>query len=125
MAHVVQRAVSNVILNHLNDPRIEGVVSVTHVEMSPDLRSADVYFSVLGKNEKTQHRTFVAIEHAKRHIQSYVADAVKSKFCPVLHFHEDDTFKKTLETMNLIDQAASEYQYPEEDQAGQWPDATS
>ena len=117
---MVQRAVSNAILNHLSDPRIEGVVSVTHVEMSPDLRAADVYLSVLGKNEKSQHRTFIAIEHAKRHVQSFVADAVKSKFCPVLNFHEDEKFKKTLETMNLIDRAASEYQDAEQGQDGQW-----
>jgi len=110
VAHVVQRAVSNAILNHLSDPRIEGVVSVTRVEMTPDLRKAQVYLSVLGKSEKSQRRTLIAIEHAKRRIQSYVADAVKSKFCPVLSFHEDEKFKKTLETMNLIDRAASEYQ---------------
>jgi ribosome-binding factor A len=120
VAHVVQRAVSNAILSHLSDPRIEGVVSVTRVEMSPDLRTADVYLSVLGKNEKSQHRTFIAIEHAKRHVQSFVADAVKIKFCPVLHFHEDEKFKKTLETMNLIDLAASEYQDTEQDQDDQW-----
>jgi len=120
MAHAVQRAVSNAILSHLSDPRIEGVVSVTYVEMSSDIRKAHVYLSVLGKSEKSQRRTLIAIEHAKRHIQSYVADAVQSKFCPVLHFHEDEKFKKTLETMNLIDQAASEYQDAEQDQDGQW-----
>jgi ribosome-binding factor A len=118
MAHAVQRAVSNAILNHLSDPRIEGVVSVTRVEMTPDLRKAQVYLSVLGKSEKSQRRTLIAIEHAKRHIQSYVADAVTSKFCPVLSFHEDENFKKTLETMNLIDRAASEYQSAEQDPDG-------
>ena len=122
---MVQRAVSNAIQNHLNDPRIEGVVSVTSVDMSPDLRTADVYLSVLGKSEKSQHRTFIAIEHAKRRIQSFVADAVKSKFCPVLSFHEDDKFKKTLETMNLIDQAASEYQQTGEGPDNEWPEAAT
>jgi len=32
---------------------------------------------------------------------------VQSKFCPVLHFYMDEKFKKTLETMKLIDQAVS------------------
>lgn len=122
---MVQRAVSSAIQNHLNDPRIEGVVSVTYVDMSPDLRVADVYLSVLGKSEKSQHRTFVAIEHAKRRIQSFVADAVQSKFCPVLNFHEDEKFKKTLETMNLIDQAASEYQGAGEDPDDRGPETAT
>jgi hypothetical protein len=33
---------------------------------------------------------------------------MQSKFCPVLHFYTDDKFKKTLETMELIDKAAKE-----------------
>ena len=47
--------------------------------------------------------------HATRHIQSHVGDAVRTKFCPKLTFHQDDKFKKTLEIMNLIDEASSEY----------------
>ena len=38
-----------------------------------------------------------------------VAGRLQSKFCPVLHFHKDEQFKKTLEVMRLIDQAAGEY----------------
>ena len=103
------QAVSGAIQGSLSDPRIEGLVSVTHVDMSPDLRNAEVYVSVLGANEKAQRRTMIALQSATRRLQSFVADAVKSKFCPVLHIVADDKFKKTLETMNLIDRAAREY----------------
>ena len=82
---------------------------MTHVDMSPDLRNADVYVSVLGANEKAQRRTMIALQSATRRLQSFVADAVTSKFCPVLHIVADDNFKKTLETMNLIDRAAREF----------------
>jgi ribosome-binding factor A len=80
MARVVKEVVSDAIANHLSDPRIEGFVSVTRVEVAADLRSADVY----------------------------LGSKLKSKFCPVLQFHQDEQFKKTLETMKLIDQAVSE-----------------
>ena len=109
MARVVLQAVSGAIRDSLSDPRIEGLVSVTHVDMSPDLRNADVYVSVLGANEKAQRRTMIALQNATRRLQSFVADAVKSKFCPVLNILTDEKFKKTLETMNLIDRAASEF----------------
>jgi ribosome-binding factor A len=46
VARVVKEVVSDAIANHLNDPRIEGFVSVTRVDMSADLRSADVYLSI-------------------------------------------------------------------------------
>jgi ribosome-binding factor A len=108
VARVVKEAVSDAIANHLSDPRIEGLVSVTRVEMAPDLRRADVYLSILGKSEAAQNRTYTAITHAGRRIQRLLADDLRMKFCPVLHFYRDEKFKKTLETLKLIEQAAGE-----------------
>jgi len=108
VARIVKEAVSDAIANHLNDPRIEGLISITKVEMTTDLRHAHVYISIFGKDEAAQNRTFAAITHARSRIQSLVAGKLQSKFCPVLCFHKDEKFKKTLETMNLIDQAVSE-----------------
>jgi len=122
VARIVKEVVSDAIAYHLNDPRIEGFVSVTRVEMTTDLRSADVYLSIFdrrpilqengkmetGKTDADHSKTFAAIMHAKSYIQSLLADRLQSKFCPVLRFRTDEKFKKTLETMRLIDQAASE-----------------
>ena len=107
VARVVKEAVSDAIANHLNDPRIEGFVSATRVDMAPDLRNADVYLSIFGKDEAVQNRTFSAISHAQSRIQSLVAGRLRSKFSPVLHIFRDEKFKKTLETMKLIDQAVN------------------
>jgi ribosome-binding factor A len=107
VARVVKEAVSDAIANHLNDPRIDGFVSVTKVDMAPDLRNADVYLSIFGKDDAAQNRTFTAISHAKNRIQSLVAGKLRSKFCPVLHLYRDQNLKKTLETMKLIDQAVN------------------
>jgi len=109
VARVVKEAVSDAILNHLSDPRIEGFVTVTRVEMSPNLRSAEIYLSIFGADQKVQKKTFIAIEHARTKIQSFLGGRIKSKFCPVLHFHLDEKFKKTMETMRLIEEAASEF----------------
>jgi len=108
VARVVKEAVSDAIANHLNDPRIEGFVSVTRVDMAPDLRNADVYLSIFGKDETSQNKTFAAIAHAKSRIQSLLAGKLQCKFCPVLRFYRDEKFKKTLETMKLIDRAVGE-----------------
>ncbi|MBN2270667.1 MAG: 30S ribosome-binding factor RbfA [Sedimentisphaerales bacterium] len=116
MARVVKEVVSDAIAHHLSDPRIEGFVSITHVDMSPDLRNAEVYLSIFGKDASAQNKTFLAIDHAKSRIQSMVAGRLRSKFCPVLRFHKDEQFKKTLEIMRLIDQAANEYKHKDEQQ---------
>ncbi|MHC4645221.1 MAG: ribosome-binding factor A [Planctomycetota bacterium] len=133
VARIVKEMVSDAIANHLNDPRIEGFVSVTRVDMGPDLRSADVYLSVFergfssaqtGKVESDtgasqSKKTFAAILHAKRRIQSLLARKWQSKFCPILRFHADDNFKKALETIRLIDRAAAEIRDRDSDE----PDA--
>ena len=108
VARIIKEAVSNAITQHLNDPRIEVLVSITRVEMAPDLRNANVYISFLGKDEVAQNKTFTAITHAKSRIQSLISSEIQSKFCPVLHFHSDNQFKKTLETIKLIEKVAND-----------------
>ncbi len=117
VARVVKEGVSNAIAHHLSDPRIEGFVSVTRVDMATDLRNADVYVSIFGGDKAAQNKTFAAITHAKSRIQSLVARKLQSKFCPVLHFYRDEKFKKALEIMKLIDQSTSKLEKddPEKD----------
>jgi len=114
-ARAVKEAASDAITHHLNDPRIEGLVSVTRVDVAADLRTADVYISIFGRDCAAENRTFIAIAHAKGRIQVLVADRWQSKFCPVLRFYRDEKFKKTLETMRLIDQAVSEMEKKDSD----------
>ena len=109
ISRVVREAVSDAIANHLSDPLIKAFVSVTRVDVSADLRIANVYLSMFGGTESAQNNTFAAITHAKRRIQMLLAERVKSRFCPVLNIHLDDKFKKAMETMKLIDDLASEF----------------
>jgi ribosome-binding factor A len=109
MSRVIRDVVSDAIANHLNDPRIEAFVSVTRTEISADLRVANVYLSLFGGSEAVQNRTFDAIMHAKRRIQTLVAEQLQVRFSPVLNIHRDDKFKKALETMKLIEDVAKEF----------------
>jgi ribosome-binding factor A len=112
MARVVREAVSDIINNHLQDPRIEGFISITEVKIEPDLKKADVFLSIMGKTPEKQNLTFTAIQHAAGRIQALLGDYVKSRFCPHLSFHIDDRLKKTMETLRLIDEISKEF--PEE-----------
>jgi len=116
VARVIKEAVSDAIANRLSDPRIEGFVSVTRVETTPDLRNAEVYISIFGRDEASQKKTFAAIEHARSRIQSLLAVKLESRFCPVLRFQMDEKFKKTLETMNIIDEAVKGLDIEREDE---------
>ena len=109
ISRFIREAVSDAIANHLNDPRIEqAFVSVTRVDVSADLRIANVYISLFGGTQTTQNNAFNAIIHARPRIQSLLAGKIRSRFCPVLNIHRDDQFKKTLEIMKLIDDLSKE-----------------
>ena len=109
VARLIKEVVSEAIISHLSDPRITGLVSVTRVEVTADMRNASVYLSIFGTSDSEKSRTFEAITHARARIQSLLASAMQSKFCPVLSFHMDEQFHKMLETMRLIEQVASEH----------------
>lgn len=105
LARVVRQAVSDVLLKGLSDPRVDGVISVTEVKITPDMRTADVFVSIMSAKDPTGKTCFAGIKHASGYIQSQVADYINMRFCPVLQFHLDDKIKKVMETMRLIDEA--------------------
>jgi ribosome-binding factor A len=130
VARVIKEVVSDAVLNHLNDPRIQGFVSVTRVSVTPDLRSADVYLSIFAtgaaqdyKTQAVADRSFAAIVHARSRIHSLLASRMRAKFCPALNFYSDKNFKKSLETMKIIDQAVSELKEREAHRPASDPDA--
>ncbi len=109
-SRVIKEAVSDIINNHMNDPRIEGFISVTGVDLSPDLKTAHVSLSVMTQSDSAKRKTLTGIQHAAGHIQHLLGDRLTSKFCPHLTFEEDSRLKGTLETLKLIEEANKELQ---------------
>jgi len=106
VASVIREVVSRVLVTELSDPRM-GLVTVTGVDVSADLRIADVRVSVLGE-AKARNQCMEAIAHSRGHIQQRVADAIDMKYCPLLRFHLDDSVKKSVAVSALIAKARAE-----------------
>ncbi len=88
----LKKALSQVFLRKLSDPRIEGMISITRVQVSPDLHDAFVYISVLP--DKHQKKTLYGLRHAATYIHRLVSDEVAIKTVPHLDFRLDDSLKK-------------------------------
>ncbi len=71
----------------LKDPRV-GFVTVTGVEVTPDLRRARVFYTVLG-DDKAHAGTRAALRSARSHLRRVVGRQVRLKFLPELEFEED------------------------------------
>jgi ribosome-binding factor A len=76
----------------LKDPRI-GFVTVTAVHVTPDLRRAVVYYTVLGE-EGERKATAAGLRSASGHLRQIVGHQVRLKFLPELVFEEDDTMER-------------------------------
>jgi len=106
VARALQREISSVILSELKDPRI-GFVTITRVEPSADIRSARVYFSVLG-DEKAEELTLHGLRHAAGYLQRSVGDRLHMRYAPVLEFWVDQSVKGTLRVSRLLEESKGE-----------------
>jgi ribosome-binding factor A len=73
----------------LKDPRV-GFVTVTAVEVTPDLRRATVYYTALG-DEGERKSTRAGLRSARGHLRQVLGHEVRLKFLPELEFEEDET----------------------------------
>ena len=112
----ILETVSSTVLFELKDPRIKHV-TVTNVEVSPDIRSAKVYVSVMG-DEKTQALTMHGLESARGFLQAKVADRIQTRYTPILKFVLDPGVKRSIEASQALREVL-----PAEESAG--PDQTS
>jgi ribosome-binding factor A len=88
----------------LKDPRI-GLVTVTGVETTPDLRHATVYVSVLG-SEKKRQRSLEGLEAAHGLLQGRLARQLRMKRTPTLTFEYDPSVEHGVRMSRLIDDLA-------------------
>jgi len=109
IARAIRESVSKTILNGLSDPRITGLVTVTEVDVSPDMKNATVFLSILTPEDRKADLTFDAICHAIGHFQHQLGEDLTGRLCPHLRFEMDRKVSKTLETLRLIEQAQHEY----------------
>ena len=93
-------------LPELKDPRI-GLVTVTGVVTSPDLRTATVYVSVLG-SEKKRLNTLRGLDAAHGLLQSQLARQLRMKRTPQLTFEYDQSVERGVRMSQLIDELAPE-----------------
>jgi len=105
VAQAIREVVASAILFETADPRIRSV-TVLRVEVSPDLRQATVYVTVMG-NEAEQNLALRGLKHAAGFFQSKVADRLQTRFTPVLAFKLDDSVKKSVEMSRLIAEAVA------------------
>jgi len=102
-SEAIRETASTVVLFELRDPRVKNV-TVISVEISPDLRNAKIYVSVMG-DAKAQSLAMHGLESARGFIQSKIADRLQIKNSPIIRFVLDPSVKKSIEVSRALQEA--------------------
>ncbi len=87
VGEMLREELSDIIRREVKDPRI-GFMSITSVEVPPDLRSARVYVSVLGTDEERE-KTLEALRSAAGYIRHILKPRLRMRQIPELEFRDD------------------------------------
>jgi len=103
IAEQLQRELSELIRRQVKDPRIH-LVTITDVDVSPDLSNAKVLISVLGA-EGPQPEVVTALNHAAGFLRHTLGRTLKLRSIPELRFRYDDTLDRAARLDALITRA--------------------
>jgi ribosome-binding factor A len=119
-AAAVREVVSMAILTELRDPRVQDV-TVTFVEVAPDMRSAKVHVSIMG-NESKQNLGIQGLQRSAGFLQAKIAERIDTRYTPRLEFMLDKGVKNSIAVSQILqevlphsaDEASTEEELPEE-----------
>ncbi|MGC8874725.1 MAG: 30S ribosome-binding factor RbfA [Chloroflexia bacterium] len=100
VASLILQELSLLLQRETKDPGI-GFVTLTDVEVSPDLRAARVYFSVLG-DEQAVRESQQALERASGFLRHELAQRLTLRFVPELHFVRDRSIERGQRIRELL-----------------------
>ena len=111
MESLLQQEISSIVQKDLSDPRI-GFVTITHVELANDFKSAQVSFSAISGSgeDETEGRIRLyeeVLNHSAGTVQMIIAKSLKLRYTPKITFAYDDGLKKSMEISSLIREARS------------------
>jgi len=106
LGELITAELSELLRTRLKDPRV-GFASITHVEVSGDLRHAKVFVSVMGTAQE-QAETMKGLKNANGFLRHELAGRLTLRYMPELAFKLDTSIEEGAHIINLINQVAQE-----------------
>ena len=103
----VRKTVSELLTREIKDPRIGPMTSVTKVEVTNDLRYANIFVSVLG-DKKVKEETLEGLESAKGFIRREIGNRIDLRYVPEPIFHLDESIERGIYMSKLIEKVNKE-----------------
>jgi len=106
VSELIRQEIGDLLERKVADPRLR-LVTVTEVEISPDLRHARVYVSLLGSQEERQ-RALESLRHATGFFRHELASRLTLRYVPDLTFYLDDSLERGERIGRLLEEIQRE-----------------
>jgi ribosome-binding factor A len=103
---VMQRSLTDTILRELRDPRLPPVLTISDIDLSPDLRNANVYFTSLDNSKHAE--TLKILNNAAGFLRAALAKSMVLRIVPKLNFVYDSSVEDAKRLSKLIDSVNDE-----------------
>ncbi len=110
----LKREVSNIINYKLKNSKVTGMISITKVKVTPDLRYARVWISAL--NCKNKKDTLFGLKQSSGFIRSEIAKNINMRITPELVFEFDETMEYGERIDNILNEIMKDVKKPKEDE---------
>jgi ribosome-binding factor A len=107
---LIRQEVCEILREKVSDPRV-GFVSITGVEVSPDLENASIYASILG-DEKKKADALRGLYSATSFIRGELGRRIELRLVPKLRFYRDDSLERGSRVLGLINKLENETSLP-------------
>jgi ribosome-binding factor A len=119
LKQLILETAATTIQRALRDPRL-GFVTVTRVDLAPDLTQSTIYWSCLGSDAQ-RRTTERALEDARGVVQSTIARAMGTRTTPTISFRYDATLAKAERLEEIFEGLKKERPAPAESPAASSP----
>jgi ribosome-binding factor A len=111
VGELLRAELSEILQREVKDPRLNVLFSITEVDVSPDLKTARIYFSVMGDDDAREN-ALRAARAATPFLRRELRPRLSSlRYVPELTFMSDDSIERGARLSALIDQVASETEH--------------
>ena len=103
VAEAIRAEVATFLNQDVKDPRVIGLVTVTGVDVSRDLRTARVFVSILG-SETERSATFEGLASVASHLRARIGRALRLRLAPEITFKQDESIARAARIETLLSQ---------------------
>jgi len=114
VASLVKHEVSNILQRNFGLEEY-GIITVTEVRMSPDLKIAKIYVSIFGNGSKKES-TLKVLEEQKHFIRGELGHSVRLKYTPTIQFYLDESLDHAMSIEEILHKIQKEFPKDSEDE---------